>query len=128
MPKNNQNNKILKRYIISIIIGFFAFILSVSVFSFLTLRTPFPKDNSLIQAIASVGIGSFSSAFYFVLKEKKNGLVTGLLIGFIMLVIMFIIFISFSSFKLNESSLLLIPATLLPSSIAGIIAVNIKKK
>ena len=128
MPKNNQNNKTLKRYIVAILIGLLAFILSVSVFSFLTLRTPFPKDNSMFQALISVAIGSFISAFYLIYKERKNGLVTGLLIGFIMLVILFILFISFSSFKLNESSLLLIPATLLPASIAGIIAVNIKKK
>lgn len=129
MPKtNNQKNKSLKRYTVSIIIGLLTFILSVTVFSLLTLRTPFPKDNSLTEALISVAISSFIASFYYVHKERKNGLVTGLLIGFIMLVLMFLIFVSFSAFKLNESSLLLIPACLLPACIAGIVAVNIKRK
>ena len=129
MPKKNiKSEKPIKKYILSVLIGLLVFLICVSVFSLLALKTPYPKENTLFQALVSVAVASFASSFFFVIKQRANGLVSGLIIGFILLVLLFLIFITSSSFKLNESSLLLIPACLLPSAIAGIFAVNVKKR
>ena len=131
MPKNRniKNDRLsVKRYAVSLIIGISVFLLCVALFSLITLKSPYPKNNSLLQALISVCAASFTASFSYVIRERKNGLISGLIIGFILMLILFAVFIAFSSLKLNESSLLIIPSCLLPSALTGIITVNIKRK
>lgn len=131
MPENikkNKGNGIIKKYVFSIILGLIILFICLVIFALVNLKTPYPKDNTLFQALVSVAASSFISSFVFVFKERKNGLISGLIIGLIILILSFIIFTVFSSFSLNESSILLIPASLVPAAVSGIIAVNIKRK
>ncbi len=127
MPKKNEKNPVLK-YAAAIIIGIIVYIIITFVFTALIVNTPYPKDNYMLFFIISMSVSSFICSFVFVFRERKNGMISGLIIGVVLSVIMFLFYSVFSSFNLSDSSLLIIPACLLPSAIAGVLAVNIKHK
>ena len=129
MPKNKSKNyNTFVKYLIAVLIGLICFAAINIILALITVRTPYPKENTLLYALASIIISSFISSFFYCFRERKNGLVSGLIIGAIMCVILFLIYACFSYFNLNDSSLLIIPSCIVPSSSAGIIAVNLKRR
>ena len=127
MPKNKSINPAIK-YLTAVILGITVFITLNFIFALITVNTPYPKGNSLLYAVISIVLSSFISSFIYCFRQRQNGLVSGLIIGFIFTVIMFFVYTVFSSFKLGENSLLIIPAAIFPAAIAGILAVNLKRK
>ncbi len=127
MPKNKNRNPVIK-YLFAVLIGLFLFILITLIFSVLMIKTPYPNNNYLLSALLSIIIPSFVSSFIYCFKERKNGLISGLIIGVILSVVFFLIYTVFSSFNLDYNSLLIIPSSVVPAAIAGIAAVNIKRK
>ena len=129
MPENRKRtvNPFIK-YLTVCVTGVIVFILINCILAFITVKTPYPKENTLLSALIGIVISSFIPSFIYCFKQRQNGLVSGLIIGIIMCIILFLIYAVISSFNLNESSLLIIPSSIIPSSVAGIIAVNLKHK
>ena len=127
MSKKKNENPVIK-YLTAEVLALVIYLIISFVFAYIYTKTPYHKENTLPYSIISITVSSFVASFVFSFRERKNGLVSGLIIAAVFTVILFIIYAFVSSFKLNESSFLIIPACFAPACVAGIIAVNIKKK
>ena len=86
--------------------------------------------ESLITPINQVikGVSIFLGVFLALKKEKKQGLVCGLLIGFLFTIFAFLTFSALcGSFEFNKSLITDIIFGAIIGGICGIIAVNLKK-
>ena len=134
MPKaKNQNKlspvaKIIIDILVCVLIGLGVFLILVGIFAYSMLKMQTPSENGIALALIATAVSSFIAAFIAVRKIKNNGLAIGLLTGFVLLIFILLILLAFSGFNMSQQTLLLIPAALLPSAVAGIVAVNLRKR
>jgi putative membrane protein (TIGR04086 family) len=125
---NNENNNlknILKGSAIAIILT----LLMIAIFSILLTYTKIqeniiPTVTIVISAISILIGGSLTTA-----KIKKNGMITGGLVGLIYILAIYLISsITTKNFSLNNYSIIMIIASILAGGLGGIMGVNFKNK
>ena len=129
MPKKKTNhNNIFINTLISVLTGIVMLFILLSIFSVIIINSPYQKDNLLFPVLLCVSVSALISGFVNAYKYKRKGLLTGLINGAVLMMIYILLFTVFSSFRMNNEVLLLIPCCLIPSVLGGIASVNIRRK
>jgi putative membrane protein (TIGR04086 family) len=120
---NSFIGSILKGVIISII----STLVGLTIFSLLLVNTNLSENLIQPVVIGITGVSILIGSFIANVKNNKNGLLNGALIGFFYTVIIYIIssFANNMDFSLNIGSIIMIIVGLIGGAVGGIIGVNI---
>ena len=125
--KRSENDK-LNTFIRIMIVGLLIYITVFISVSFIALITDTPKKYDLPISLLTFALGSFLAGFYAGLKNRQNGLVTGVISALPMNIAVIIASVISADFKANFilpiTALVLIAA----SAAGGITAVNIRRR
>lgn len=110
--------------LIAIIITVFIFL----IISFVMTKIDIPKNITQVLSIAALALGAYFGGYICAKKYRKNGLLRGVVCGFIVFIIVMIIGSLFagSVIDLSSSSKLLI--VVVTGGIGGAIGVNSKRR
>lgn len=110
--------------LIAIIITVFIFL----IISFVMTKIDIPKNITQVLSIAALALGAYFGGYICAKKYRKNGLLRGVVCGFIVFIIVMIIGSLFagSVIDLSSSSKLLI--VIVTGGIGGAIGVNSKRR
>ncbi len=125
--KSNNISKSIKASIVGIILGSIVCILFLMLFSFLFVRAetlPMKFIEPIVIVISS--LGTFVSGYITSKIIKKNGMMYGMISGFLMFVILFISGLIVCGDSITTVILVKCTAMLLAGAVGGIFGVNSK--
>lgn len=119
----NVGITIIKGFIISIIIT----LISIFIFSFIVTYTNFAESEIPKVIIGITAISILIGTSISTLKLKKNGIINGGAIGFIYMIVLYILSSCLETgFTLNTSAIIMMSLGIITGMIGGIVGVNIK--
>ena len=124
----NEKNKLFSVVLKGVLVGLCVALVGILLFAFLLRFTSI--SDKFISPVNQVikGVSIFAGVFLGMKKHKTNGLLSGLLIGFLFTVVAFLVFSLLDGAFVFDKTFLsdLIFGTII-GSICGIICVNLKK-
>lgn len=124
----NEKNKLFPVVLKGVLVGLCVALVGILLFAFLLRFTSI--SDKFISPVNQVikGVSIFAGVFLGMKKHKTNGLLSGLLIGFLFTVVAFLVFSLLDGAFVFDKTFLsdLIFGTII-GSICGIICVNLKK-
>ncbi len=115
--------RIFKGSVISIVVTIISLIILAAILTYTNLKEDTIKPVIIIISAISILIGSSITT----LRMKKNGLISGALIGAIYIMIIYIFSsIMNANFSLNISSIIMLICSILAGMLGGIIGINLK--
>ncbi len=122
-----ENNKPIISIIKGTAISFFTTVIALTLFAVLLTYTNLSEDTIKPVIITVTGISILIGSSFGTRKIKKNGLITGAIIGSLYILIIYIISSALSSdFSLNLISAIMILVGIIGGILGGIIGVNVK--
>jgi len=128
MPKiNNKNDKIipLKKLAVSASLGLSVFVILLLTAALISSKSAYPKENMAPYLLICSAVSGFFAGLFSTLKERKNGLISGLITGIVLSFTELLLLLVFSAFSVNTGIFLIIPCCIIPAAVSGIIGVNI---
>lgn len=115
--------RIFKGSVISIVVTIISLIILAAILTYTNLKEDTIKPVIIIISAISILIGSSITT----LRMKKNGLISGALIGAIYIMTIYIFSsIMNANFSLNISSIIMLICSILAGMLGGIIGINLK--
>lgn len=128
MEVSSIENKTFKNVLKGIIIAFITTLVLILIFALLLTYTNISEDTIFPVVVVITGISILLGSSLSNIKIKKNGLLNGGIIGFVYILLLYLISSSFiGDFSVNTNSIILIIASILTGMLGGIIGVNIGK-
>ena len=122
--ENRKGINILKGIVIAVI----ATLIMLFIYSVILTYTELSEDTMFPVLVVITGISLLLGSFLANVKLRKNGLINGGMIGFLYMIILYILSsIIIQDFSLNFNSIIIIISATLAGMLGGIIAVNISK-
>lgn len=130
MYRSTNNIKNSKTYSAIVSVFFGAVVTLACLFLFSFIMTKIDAPDGIISAMSSISIcvGSYFTGFLISKKQRKNGLLTGILCGILIFCITFLISVIFVRCALSMGFFSKLVMILICSSIGGIVGVNSKAK
>ncbi len=129
MPKNKSaSNNTLNKYLRLQIINLIIYVTVFAVVCCISLAADLQKDYMLYASLVFIGASSFISGFTAGIKERKNGLLCGVLSSLPLNVSVIIIALICNKLSADINLLLNAVTGLLLSAAGGIVSVNIRLK
>ncbi len=129
MSLENNILKSIKAILISTIIGIFISMMVLIVSSFLFVKSKnLPSSVISPFTIATSALGAFISGYISSRIIKSNGLLLGMISGFLMFVIIFVSGLMMFNGEITTLSLVKLTSMLLTGAIGGIAGVNKKSR
>lgn len=124
----NSEHKNLKNIIKGIITSLIATLILILIYAVLLTYTNISEDTIFPVVVIITGISILLGSSLSNIKIKKNGLLNGGIIGFIYILLLYLISSAFiGDFTVNTNSIILMIASILTGMLGGIIGVNIGK-
>lgn len=128
MEVSNMEHKAFKNIIKGIITSLIATLILILIYALLLTYTNISEDTIFPVVVIITGISILLGSSLSNIKIKKNGLLNGGIIGFIYILLLYLISSAFiGDFTVNTNSIILIIASILTGMLGGIIGVNIGK-
>ncbi len=128
MEVSSIENKTFKNVLKGIIIAFITTLVLILIFALLLTYTNISEDTIFPVVVVITGISILLGSSLSNIKIKKNGLLNGGIIGFVYILLLYLISSAFiGDFSVNTNSIILIIASILTGMLGGIIGVNIGK-
>ncbi|MBQ3136087.1 MAG: TIGR04086 family membrane protein [Clostridia bacterium] len=121
---NNKAKSFVKLQIINLIIYLFVFV----IISIIAVCSDIGKEKLFYVSLGYLSVSSFASGFVAGFKERKKGIICGMLSALPFLLIICILSIILNKFDIDYNLIISIIAALIFSAVGGIVAVNIKLK
>lgn len=128
MQKSNIKNSRAVGMVSSLACGVAITALCLLLFSF--IMTKFDASDGIVSAMSSIAlcVGSYTASFLAASRQRKNGLLTGILCGVVVFVLTFLIGVVFMKVSLSMGVFSKLVMLLVCGAIGGIIGVNSKKR
>ncbi len=123
-----KNNKLIKSLVISVILSIAVTFVMIIISSIILLKININDTVLNVLNLISFSIGSFAGGFTISKFFKEKGLIYGLINGFALFVVSFVISIAINFSAPSLFSLVKLIVILLSSLIGGITGVNTRKK
>lgn len=128
MEVSSIEHKTLKNVIQGIIISLITTLVLILIFALLLTYTNISENTIFPVIVIITGISILLGSSLCNIRIKKNGLINGGIVGFIYILLLYLISSAFlGDFSLNFNSIILIVASILTGMLGGIIGVNIGK-
>lgn len=128
MEVSSIENKTFKNVLKGIIIAFITTLVLILIFALLLTYTNISEDTIFPVVVVITGISILLGSSLSNIKIKKNGFLNGGIIGFVYILLLYLISSAFiGDFSVNANSIILIIASILTGMLGGIIGVNIGK-
>ena len=128
MEVSSIEHKTLKNLIQGIIISLITTLVLILIFALLLTYTNISENTIFPVIVIITGISILLGSSLCNIRIKKNGLINGGIVGFIYILLLYLISSAFlGDFSLNFNSIILIVASILTGMLGGIIGVNIGK-
>ena len=125
---NNSKNVKLHSYIKMQIINVIVFFVIFMITALVCVATDIGVNSMLYISAAFIGISSFISGVIAGMKERKKGIICGIINVLPLNMILLIISLALNSFKADISLLIIFLAGIIAAATGGIVAVNIRIK
>ncbi len=126
--KSNKKNSKLKNYLLTQFIFLIGYICLFLIISAICVSTDVGAEYVQYVSLVMVLLFSFSAGFIAGRKERKNGIISGIVAALPLNCIMVVISVIMNGFKVDLNLFFTILIGLLSSSIGGIISVNMRLK
>ena len=126
--KNNIGNKNSKEYLKLQLVGFIIYLIFFIIASAVSVMADIKIDYMTYISMLFIGLSSLFTGFISGIKERKNGIIRGVLGALPINSSVIIISLIFSHFKADLSLLYTAVVCLVMSAVGGIISVNIRLK
>ena len=124
LSKSKNANKFIKLQILTFAIDT---VILVAI-SLLCVSADLRIENALISSLAFIGVCSFISGFIAGIRQRKNGMITGVINALPFNCLIIIISLVLNGFKADLNLLFTLLTGVLLSAIGGIISVNLRLK
>lgn len=125
---SSKKNDSLKKYIkYQLVILLFYFVLFL-IFCSVSVVADVNKDILPYISVCFIGIGSFAAGFFAGIKERKNGILSGLSYALPSDIIWITVSLILNGFKADIILPITVFASIILSALGGIISVNIRLK
>ena len=125
-PKK-KNDK-LKSFLKGQAIIFLIYTVIFSAFSAASVATDTGKENMIYVSLIFLAISAFASGFITGIKERRNGLISGVLSALPITLLLIALSFVFNGFHADFTLLVSVAVSLLLSALGGIVSVNIRLK
>ena len=126
--KNNIGNKNIKEYLKLQLVGFIIYLIFFIIASAVSVMADIKIDYMTYISMLFIGLSSLFTGFISGIKERKDGIIRGVLGALPLNLSVIIISLIFSHFKADLSLLYTVAVCLVMSAVGGIISVNIRLK
>lgn len=126
--KNTNNSSTISRYLKLQLCNTLIYLAVFLLFSVVCVKADVAKENMMLISLSFIGIASFLSGFSAGLRERKNGIVCGILSPLPVNLIVIGASILLNGFRLDLHILYTVTVCLVMSALGGIISVNIRLK
>lgn len=126
--KNNIGNKNNKEYLKLQLVGFIIYLIFFIIASAVSVMSDIKINYMTYVSMLFIGLSSLFTGFISGIKERKNGIIRGVLGALPINSLIIIISLIFSHFKADLSLLYTAVVCLVMSAVGGIISVNIRLK
>lgn len=114
--------------IFSVFIGFLAIMGCLFLFSAIISKIDLPKQTLAFLSTISLCVGAYAGGFSSGTKNRKNGLLMGLLTGGVMFLVIFVLSLIFAKTAVTLSGFSKLFWAIIFGSVGGIVGVNSKRQ
>ncbi len=122
--KTRSENTAISTFVNVQIFAIISYIVVFLVFSYIALIADLPQKYDFYFSLIIFAISSFLTGFFAGIKNRQNGLLTGITYSLPMNTLTLIISLIFADFKADISVIITAVLLVLSSAIGGVLAVN----
>lgn len=126
--KRKAQNGLMKICSVAFLIGFFIFILILTVSSFIILSIPAEYKHLHIFVMIATALSALFCAVFSCVSVGKNRLITGMSVTMMLSITEFIVLLCFNNISLSYNIYFLFPIAIFFGFVGSVIGINVKKK
>lgn len=123
-----SSNSIFGNTLKGVMTGVISYIVLLSIFSLIILKTNIPSNLFFIFILISIGISVFIGSTFSSFIAKKSRFLNGMLTDVILIVIDFVLLLCFNNASLSVKIYLIIPVAIIFGFFGSAIGSNIRKR